>query len=71
MCAGELGLERMNSNVSSQASVEDVPAVPEVSTKIPAIVPLPDDLTVMNLDCGAFHTGEIKLNYIEGISFNF
>ena len=29
----------------------------ELSTKKPAMVALPDDMTAMQIDCGTFHTG--------------
>lgn len=53
---GEPGFEREISAVSSQLSVEG--GEKKQSIDKPAIVPLPDDLTVMQLDCGTFHTGE-------------
>ncbi len=51
-------LDRENSS-NSQVSVEDEKAHPDpVSTKKPTMVPLPTDLTAMQVDCGTFHTGE-------------
>lgn len=44
-------------SADKEASEEAAPEV-ELSTKKPAVVPLPDDLTAMHIDCGAFHTGE-------------
>lgn len=48
--------------MSSQDSVEEEQngkeAVPKVSTSKPARVSFPDDLSVMQVDCGTFHTGE-------------
>lgn len=57
---GEPALERENSAVSQvledeQSDVSE--AVPVASTRKPAIVAFPDDLTVMQVDCGTFHTG--------------
>ena len=67
VCAGEPVLEREVSAVSSvsQGSVGNeqgeevsVSSSPIVSTAKPAVVALPDDLTVMQVDCGAYHTGD-------------
>lgn len=60
-------LEREVSSASSHASGgEDdqngeEQAAPVVSTDKPARVMFPDDLTVMQVDCGTFHTGESEL----------
>jgi len=49
-CAGE-------PSVDKEPSEEAAPN-PELSTKKPAVVSLPDDMTAMHIDCGTFHTGE-------------
>ena len=64
-CAGEPALERENSALSSQASVEnDQSEFPQqaaiLTTDKPAIVPFPDELTVMQVDCGTYHTGKVQ-----------
>ena len=71
--SGEPSLERENSTVSSQVSVEQEQAeAPEAgSTKKPVIVPLPDDLTAMQVDCGTFHTGRWTLVQFFSPLFNF
>lgn len=59
-------LERETSAVSSvsQTSVENEQSEkvstssPVISTAKPSIVALPDDLTVMQVDCGTYHTGD-------------
>ena len=33
----------------------------DISTKKPAMVALPDDVTAMQIDCGTFHTGRMSL----------
>ena len=61
---GDPMLEREVSTASSHASAgEDdqngeEQAPPGVSTDKPARVMFPNDLTVMQVDCGTFHTGE-------------
>lgn len=40
------------------SETSQVPPPPVVHTKKPGTVPLPDDLTAMQVDCGTFHTGE-------------
>ena len=36
----------------------------KLSTKKPAPLPLPEDMTVMQIDCGTFHTGELVFESI-------
>ena len=45
-------MEREDSKESVAGVAEEVP-----STKNPAMVPLAEDQTVMQIDCGTFHTG--------------
>ena len=46
-------------SADKEALEEAAPDV-ELSTKKPAVVPLPDDMTAMHIDCGAFHTGKAQ-----------
>ena len=46
--------ESSEEKAGSEKSVEVEPPPP--STKKPEIIPFPDDLTAMQVDCGTFHT---------------
>jgi len=55
---GEMGLQLLfggEPSVDKEPSEEATPN-PELSTKKPAVVSLPDDMTAMHIDCGTFHT---------------
>ena len=51
------------SGVSAEEGGGAGPAEPVPDTKKPASVPLPDQLTAMQVDCGTFHTGEMCCLY--------
>ena len=46
---------------SSPGAEEEEEKEGEVSTKKPAMVVLPEDMTAMQIDCGTFHTGRALL----------
>ena len=50
--AGVSGTEEV-----AEGEDEEMEKGEELSTKKPATVALPDDMTAMQIDCGTFHTG--------------
>ena len=55
----EVSVESMGGSGPEEGEEETVAEKEvEASTKKPAMVALPDDSTVMQIDCGTFHTGK-------------
>ena len=55
--AGQVSVESVGASGIEEAEEEETEKQDEASTKKPAMVGLPDDLTAMQIDCGTFHTG--------------
>ena len=70
-----LGVQREMSVESVGGSVEDegegeegaTEKEGEISTRKPALLALPDDQTVMQIDCGTFHTGTGSIHSIGNV----
>ena len=57
----EASVESVATSSSPGAEEEEEEKEGEVSTKKPAMVILPEDMTAMQIDCGTFHTGRALL----------
>lgn len=58
MAAGQMSVEAEDKDKDKDKDKEEASAEPPVvSTKKPAMVAFPDELTAMQVDCGTFHTG--------------
>ena len=54
----EMSVESTGGSGAEEGEEEEVTEKEgEISTKKPALLALPDDLIVMQIDCGTFHTG--------------
>ena len=53
----EVSVESVGSGTEEAEEEEAAEKEVEISTKKPAMVALPDDMTAMQIDCGTFHTG--------------